>query len=83
MMLSQALMRHCIGEDLNLERVVNDHQKSNHYRKILRSLIDNDETVTGAFSIQNVAKMGLCHNKFPGEWYGPHAIAVMLKVTKT
>jgi hypothetical protein len=44
-------MRHCIGEDLNLERVVNDQQKSNHYRKILRSLIDNDETVTGAFSI--------------------------------
>lgn len=23
--------------------------------------------------------MGLCHGKLPGEWYGPHAIAVMLK----
>lgn len=24
--------------------------------------------------------MGLCHNKLPGEWYGPHAIAIMMKV---
>ncbi len=23
--------------------------------------------------------MGLCHGKMPGEWYGPHAIANMLK----
>lgn len=23
--------------------------------------------------------MGLCHEKLPGEWYGPHAIAIMLK----
>lgn len=23
--------------------------------------------------------MGLCHGKLPGEWYGPHAIGVMLK----
>lgn len=23
--------------------------------------------------------MGLCHGKLPGEWYGPNAIAVMLK----
>lgn len=42
--------------------------------------MDNDTTHTGAFSIQNVAKMGFCHNKFPGEWYGPHAITIMLKV---
>ncbi len=50
------------------------------YKKILRTIIDNDETHSGAFSIQNVAKMGLCHNKMPGEWYGPHAIAIMMKV---
>ncbi len=42
--------------------------------------MDNDHTYMGAFSIQNVAKMGLCHGKLPGEWYGPHAIATMLKV---
>jgi hypothetical protein len=42
--------------------------------------MDNDTTHHGAFSIQNVAKMGFSHNKLPGEWYGPHAITLMMKV---
>jgi hypothetical protein len=43
-------------------------------------ILDNDHTEKGAFSIQNVAKMGFCHDKIPGDWYGPHAITVMLRV---
>lgn len=46
---------------------------------ILKLIMDNDESHQGAFSIQNVAKMGFCHKKYPGEWYGPHAITIMLK----
>ena len=42
--------------------------------------MDNDYSHEGAFSIQNIAKMGYCHKKLPGEWYGPHAITIMLKV---
>jgi len=42
--------------------------------------MDNDGSKSGAFSIQNIAKIGYCHSKLPGEWYGPHAISLMLKV---
>ena len=51
-----------------------------HYLFTLKLILDNDYTEEGAFSIQNVAKMGFCHNKLPGEWYGPHAITIMLRV---
>jgi len=80
MMLCQALMRSLIGLDFSLNSIVKDYNKSQEYRNILRSIMDNDHTYMGAFSIQNVAKMGLCHGKLPGEWYGPHAIGTMLKV---
>ena len=26
--------------------------------------------------------MGFCHDKYPGEWYGHHAISIMLRVIK-
>ena len=42
--------------------------------------MDNNEGKKGTFSIQNVAKMGLVYKKIPGEWYGPHTMAIMLKV---
>jgi hypothetical protein len=42
MMLCQALMRHMLGEDHRLDYVVNEPIKSQHYRAILRSILDND-----------------------------------------
>jgi len=80
MMLCQALMRSRVGVDYSLSSIVKNYNKSQEYRNILRSIMDNDHTQRGAFSIQNVAKMGLCHGKLPGEWYGPHAVTTMLKV---
>lgn len=44
MMLCQALMRHTIGEDLVLDAIINDYLKSQQYRRILRTVMDNDET---------------------------------------
>lgn len=78
-MVCQALMRHLIGSDQRLKRVTNDPRLNQKYRFILNLINDNDDTHKGAFSIQNVAKIGLCHKKLPGEWYGPHAISTMLK----
>ena len=73
-------MRHLIGLDQDLNRIIKDHSLAKHYKFILKLIMDNDTTQTGAFSIQNIAKMGYCHNKLPGEWYGPHAISIMLRV---
>lgn len=81
MMLCQAIMRHLIGCDQNLVRISQDVELSKHYRRVLELIGDNDTTEKGAFSIQNISKMGYAHGKIPGEWYGPHAIAIMLKVT--
>lgn len=43
--------------------------------------MDNEDSAKGAFSIQNICKMGFANGKFPGEWYGPHAISLMLRVS--
>ncbi len=80
MMLSNALLRHMVGEDTRLDYIIKNPKLSAKYKQILELILDNNETARGAFSIQNVAKMGLCHGKKPGEWYGPHSIGIMLKV---
>ena len=51
MMLCQALMRSRIGEDHSLSTIVKNYNKSQEYRRILNSIIDNDNTQQGAFSI--------------------------------
>jgi len=58
----------------------NDIKVKNSFKDILKLINDNDHERTGAFSIQNIAKMGFCHDKYPGEWYGHHAISIMLRV---
>ncbi len=61
---------------------MSDPKKRKDYLKIVRLILDNECGRNGTFSIQNIAKIGCCHEKYPGEWYGPHAISLMLKVTK-
>lgn len=73
-------MRHMIGYDWSKRKREKDMVVRNKYKKILKLILDNDHTLNGAFSIQNIAKMGFCHDKLPGEWYGPHAISIMLRV---
>ena len=76
MMMAQVLMRHHFGYDHSLKSI----QKQRQMLRILRLINDNESGLSGAFSIQNIAKIGLCHDKLPGEWYGPHAISIMLRV---
>ena len=38
-------------------------------------MLDNSDGQYGAFSIQNVARMSLLYNKYPGEWHGPGSIS--------
>ena len=40
---------------------------------------DNGDGREGAFSIQNIARMSLIYNKFPGEWHGPGSISNVMK----
>ena len=40
---------------------------------------DNADGKEGAFSIQNIARMGLIYNKYPGEWHGPGSISGVMK----
>lgn len=48
--------------------------------KVLQLVNDNGtESAMNAFSIQNVVKMGLVHNKFPGEWYGHSSVSLVFK----
>ncbi|CDW79449.1 UNKNOWN [Stylonychia lemnae] len=49
------------------------------FRSIIRLILDNDGTKQAAFSIQNIAKMGFCHDKYPSEWYGHHAMSIMMR----
>eukprot|EP00347_Sterkiella_histriomuscorum_P008343 403345460 len=79
MMICQALMRHLIGLDHSVKNLSSTEQKRLNYAKIIQLIHDNDCSQTGAFSIQNIAKMGFCHDKLPGEWYGPHALTIMLR----
>ncbi len=80
MMLVQAIKRHYYGfQDIDPINDLYDKDNGEIYRKILRLILDNETSKAGAFSIQNIAKIGYCHEKYPGEWYGPHAISLMLK----
>jgi hypothetical protein len=80
MMFCQALMRHFLGTDYSINRIIKNKELRKDYSRVIKLILDNETGRNGAFSIQNVAKIGFCHNKLPGEWYGPHAISLMLKV---
>lgn len=80
MMVCQALMRHYFSADYSLHKILQNPLLRKKYKSILKLILDNESSKKGAFSIQNIAKIGFCHDKLPGEWYGPHAISLMLKV---
>ena len=40
---------------------------------------DNADGLPGVFSIQNVARMSLIYNKYPGEWHGPGSISNVMR----
>ena len=40
---------------------------------------DNADGEKGVFSIQNIVRMSLIYDKFPGEWHGPGSISNVIK----
>jgi hypothetical protein len=80
MLICNTLMRLLIDDNYTLDNIRPDTRFQMRYKYILNLVLDNEDTAKGAFSIQNICKMGFANGKFPGEWYGPHAISLMLKV---
>ena len=63
-------------DDYTIESLV---EEKDSYLKVLKLMHDNADGVEGAFSIQNIARMGLIYNKYPGEWHGPGSISNVFK----
>ena len=63
-------------QDYTIDSLMKE-QKS--YYKVLKLMHDNADGKAGAFSIQNIARMGLIYNKYPGEWHGPGSISNVFK----
>ena len=56
-----------------------DLATSSDYIKVLTLINDNLDGHQGAFSIQNVARMSLIYDKFPGEWHGNKSISLVFQ----
>lgn len=71
MLTSHALLRHLM-DDYSIETLLKEQA---NYLKVLTLMHDNVDGRLGAFSIQNIARMSLIYNKYPGEWHGPGSIS--------
>lgn len=54
-----------------------DLASSMDYIKILTLINDNLDGLNGALSIQNVARMSLVYDRYPGEWHGNKSISLV------
>ena len=72
MLTAHAILRHSFQGDYSMEMLI---QERRTYIRVLKLMFDNADGVDGVCSIQNVARMGLIYNKYPGEWHGPGSIS--------
>lgn len=75
MLIAHTILRHKL-KDYTLKTLIQD---KNTYLKMLRVMHDNADGRNGAFSIQNIVRMSLLYNKYPGEWHGPGSISNVFK----
>ena len=75
MLISHAILRHKLN-DYTMRTLIEEQET---YLKVLRLMHDNADGQVGAFSIQNIVRMGLIYNKYPGEWHGPGSISNVFK----
>ena len=75
MLTSHAILRHKF-DNYDIETL---QKEEKYYLKVLKMMQDNGDGREGAFSIQNIARMSLIYNKFPGEWHGPGSISNVMK----
>ena len=76
MLLAHAILRHSLGSGYSMEEMI---EEGATYQQILTLMNDNADGAQGSFSIQNIARMSLIYNKFPGEWHGPGSISNVLR----
>lgn len=72
MMMSHVILRATLG-DYTLKSLAT----SKEYIQVLTLINDNNDGHMGAFSIQNVVRMGLIFDRFPGEWHGNKSISLV------
>ena len=75
MLTAHAILRHLIG-DYSVDTLI---QEQGSYMRVLKLMNDNADGHVGAFSIQNIARMSLLYNKYPGEWHGPGSISNVIR----
>lgn len=75
MMLAHTLLRHHL-ESYDLRKLCANESS---YLRVLTLMNDNADGAQGAFSIQNIVRMSLIYDKFPGEWHGPGSISHVIK----
>ena len=75
MMLAHTLLRHQL--DRYDFRVL--CQKMSTYMRVLTLMNDNADGAQGVFSMQNIVRMSLIYDKYPGEWHGPGSISHVIK----
>ena len=75
MLLAHTILRHQLGE-YNMPQLL---KNMNEYYKVLLLTNDNADGPAGAFSIQNIARMSLLYDKFPGEFHGPGSMSNVIK----
>lgn len=49
------------------------------YTRVLTLMNDNADGAQGVFSMQNIVRMSLIYDKYPGEWHGPGSISHVIK----
>jgi hypothetical protein len=72
MMVCHSILRHRLS-DYTLPKLLS----SPVYMQVLHLINDNTDGANGAFSIQNIARMGVIFNKYPCEWHGNRSISVV------
>lgn len=71
MLLCFSLLRHQVGEYTLAMGPIDE------YLNLLTLISDNGDGAQSPFGIQNVVRMALVFEKFPGEWHGNKSISLV------
>jgi hypothetical protein len=72
MMISHVILRTTLGN-----YTMKNFLQFPEYIEVLTLINDNNDGPQGCFSIQNVVRMALIFDKYPGEWHGNKSISLV------
>jgi len=78
MVMAQCFQRHFLGRDYRVDQEKFDQSISPYHSRILRWFLDNPSEQC-LYSIHHIVHLGIRHEKWPGEWYGPGTAALVLR----